>query len=454
MSGLASSTGTARARESKIESKPLDRSARVVIVGAGLAGLRAAEALRREGFSGAISLVGEEPLEPYDRPPLSKQFLSGKWDESRLALKHAREAEGQFEWLLGRRATKLDLDSSELLVKKLDSGAEQTIGFDALVIATGAHPRWIPGTQDIDGVCVLRTLQDAVAIRARLKNPNTRVVIVGGGFIGSEVAATAKGYGADVTVVEALQAPMLQALGYEVGMAAAKLHEANGVKVHLGVPVANILTEDASPKGTNGLKQGVDASSPSNMRRLRAVRLADDTELPADLVVIGIGVVPSVQWLEGSGLDLADGVVCTETLFAAPRVVAAGDVARWHHPRLGHSIRIEHWTNAAEQAVAAAKNLLLGSQRAEPFAPVPYVWSDQYQTKIQCLGLFSGQDEVHVVKGDLEGGKLLALYARDNELTGALAFSMPRELMGYRPLLERGASLEEALAAVARGAVT
>jgi 3-phenylpropionate/trans-cinnamate dioxygenase ferredoxin reductase subunit len=272
-------------------------------------------------------------------------------------------------------------------------------------------------------------------------------VIVGGGFIGSEVAATAKGYGADVTIVEALQAPMIQALGYEIGMAAAKLHEAHGVKVRLGVPVASILTEEASPEGANGIAQGADGLTLNKMR-LRAVRLADDTELPADLVVIGIGVVPCVQWLEGSGLDLADGVVCTDTLFAAPRVVAAGDVARWHHPRLGRSIRIEHWTNAAEQAVAAAKNLLRGSQNAEPFAPVPYVWSDQYQTKIQCLGLFSGQDEVHIVKGDLEGGKLLALYARDNELTGALAFSMPRELMSYRPLLERGASLKEALAAV------
>ena len=397
----------------------------VVVVGASLAGLRAAEEIRHVGHTGPVIIVGDEVHAPYDRPPLSKQLLSGKWDVARIH-HHAPDVLDTLglEFRLGRRATGLDLDARTL---HTDDGSE--LAFDGLIVATGATPRPLPGTEGQSAVRTLRTLDDCLAIRATLlaAGDRARLVVIGAGFIGSEVAATCRTMGAEVTVVEALPTPLGRVLGEEMGEACAGLHRAEGVTVRAGTGVERVTSGPAGEPPVT-------------------VHLADGTELVADLVVVGIGVVPAVDWLEGSGLTLDNGVVCDERLFAADRVVAAGDLARWTHAGLGEQLRLEHWTNAAEGGAAAARNLLAGTATAEAYEPVPFFWSDQYSTKIQVIGLPGPDDEVVVVEGSAEEGKLVALYRRGDRLRAALAFSRPRQLMGYRPLLVAGASFDEALA--------
>jgi NADPH-dependent 2,4-dienoyl-CoA reductase/sulfur reductase-like enzyme len=279
------------------------------------------------------------------------------------------------------------------------------------------------------GVNTLRTLDDCLAIRADIESAgaDARVVVIGAGFIGAEVAATCHGLGARVTVVEAMPTPLAGVLGESMGEACAGLHRAQGVTLRTGVGVDRL------------------ASNPSGSSRL-VVYLVDGTEVEADLVVVGIGVKPATEWLEGSSVGTENGVLCSETLFASDNVVAAGDVARWKKPSNGKLQRIEHWTNAAESGAAAARNLLAGSSNAQPYDPVPFFWSDQYQTKIQMIGLPGPGDEVLVVEGSVEEGKLVALYRRDDRLQAVLAFSRPRQLMAYRPLLAANASFDEALA--------
>ncbi len=406
-------------------SDALAPDATVVVVGASLAGLRAAEEVRHEGHTGPVIIVGDEIHAPYDRPPLSKQLLAGTWDVARIH-HHAPDALDTLglEFRLGRRATGVDLDARTVLT---DDGNE--LPFDGLIVATGAVARPLPGTDGQSAVRTLRTLDDCRAIRDSLlaAGDRPRVVVIGAGFIGSEVAATSRGLGAEVTVVEALPTPLGRVLGDAMGEACAGLHRAEGVTVRAGVGVDRVTSD------TVGGPPAV-------------VHLADGSELGADVVVVGIGVVPAVGWLEGSGLTLEDGVVCSETLFAADRVVAAGDVARWTHRGLGEQLRVEHWTNAAEGGAAAARNLLAGSAAAQAYEPVPFFWSDQYSTKIQVVGLPGPDDEVVVVEGSAEEGKLVALYRRGDRLRAALAFSRPRHLMAYRPLLAAGASFDEALA--------
>ncbi len=406
-------------------SEAISRDATVVVVGASLAGLRAAEEVRHEGHTGPVIIIGDEIHAPYDRPPLSKQLLAGKWDVARIH-HHAPDVLDTLglEFRLGRRATGLDLDARTVLT---DDGG--VTAFDGLIVATGAAARPLPGTEGHAAVFTLRTLDDCLAIRRTLESAgdSPRVVVIGAGFIGSEVAATCRGLGAEVTVVEALPTPLGRVLGNEMGEACAGLHRAEGVTVRVGVGVDRVTSDggDAAPA---------------------VVHLADGTDLDADLVVVGIGVAPAVSWLEGSGLTLDNGVVCSETLFAADGVVAAGDIARWTHTGLGEQLRVEHWTNAAEGGAAAARNLLAGSAAAVPYDPVPFFWSDQYATKIQVIGLPGPDDEVVVVEGSVEEGKLVALYRRGDRLRAALAFSRPRHLMAYRPLLAAGASFDEALA--------
>jgi NADPH-dependent 2,4-dienoyl-CoA reductase/sulfur reductase-like enzyme len=405
-------------------SEALAPESTIVVVGASLAGLRAAEEVRHEGHTGPVIIIGEEIHAPYDRPPLSKQLLAGAWDVARIH-HHAPDALDTLglEFRLGLRATALDLESR---LVRTDDG---DLPFDGLIVATGTVARPLPGTEALPAVHTLRTLDDCLAIRLALASAGERprVVVIGAGFIGSEVASTCHGLGARVTVVEALPTPLSRALGDEMGAACAGLHRAAGVTLRTGVGVDRVT---APPGG----------DPPA------VVHLADGTDLRADVIVVGIGVVPTVGWLEGSGLQLDNGVVCSETLFAADRVVAAGDVARWTHTGLGEELRVEHWTNAAEGGAAAARNLLAGSAAAEAYDPVPFFWSDQYSTKIQVIGLPGPEDEVVVVEGSVEEGKLVALYRRGDRLRAALAFSRPRHLMAYRPLLAAGASFDEALA--------
>ena len=279
---------------------------------------------------------------PYDRPPLSKQVLAGHWDVDRLALTVGVDGgidALDLDWRLGTLATGLDLDARQVV---LADG--ERLGFDGLVIATGATPRRLPGSEGLAGVHTLRTLDDCLAVRAELDAGARRLVVVGAGFIGAEVAATCRTRGLDVTMVEALPVPLGQALGEEMGAVLADLHRDHGVDVRLGTAVA-------------GLDGGDDG-------RVERVRLADGSAIEADLVVVGIGVVPNTGWLEGSGLTLDDGVVCDATTLAAPGVVAAGDVARWPSRRFGELMRVEHWDNAIAMGAHAARRLLAGRRRA------------------------------------------------------------------------------------------
>ena len=391
----------------------------VSIVGASLAGYWAAETLRRDGFEGRISLIGDEPHAPYDRPPLSKKFLAGDLDDDRLPLTTAEKlADLGLEMRLGCRATGLDVATRTL---EVDGVAEL---YDGLLIATGARCRNLPGTAGLAGVHTLRTRDDAEAIRDALANGARRVVVVGAGFIGAEVASTAIGRGAEVTMVEALEAPFGRVLGVEMGAVMADVHRRHGVDLRTGVGVDEVLGDD----------------------RLAGVRLADGATLEADLLVVGIGVVPNTDWLEGSGLTLDDGVVCDETCLAAPDVVAAGDVARWANPRYGEVMRVEHWDNAVQQGVHAARRLLQSDEEATPYAPVPWFWTDQYDRKVQLAGRPHTDDEVRVVAGSTAEHRFAAFYGRDGRFTAALGMNRPRQVMQSKGLLDAGASWDEALA--------
>jgi 3-phenylpropionate/trans-cinnamate dioxygenase ferredoxin reductase subunit len=406
-------------------SEPVPSDGTVVVVGASLAGLRAAEEVRHEGHTGPVVVVGEESHAPYDRPPLSKQLLSGKWDVERIHhhTPDALDASG-LDFRLGRRATGLDVAARTVA---LDDGTE--LAYDGLIVATGAATRSLPGTEGMPGVRMLRTLDDCLGIRADLSAAGTtpRVVVIGAGFIGSEVAATCQGLGARVTLLEAYHTPLARVLGDEMGQMCADLHVANGMDLRCGVTVDHLESDPGGPDPV-------------------VVHLADGTRLAADVVVVGIGVVPSVGWLEGSDLHLDNGVACDEALFAADRVVAAGDVANWIRPSTGRRARVEHWTNAAEGGAASARNLLAGTAGAVAYDPVPFFWSDQYAAKIQMIGLPDADDEVVVVTGSGGEGKMVALYRSGDLLSGVLAISQPAKLMGYRPLLAARASFDEALA--------
>ncbi len=392
----------------------------VVVVGAGLAGLRACEGLRQKGYSGRLVLVGDEVHDPYDRPPLSKQFLAGTVALEQVMLRSAEELGGLgLELRMGpeHRARRLDVAAG---VVELEDGEE--LAFDGLVLATGSRARHLPGTEHLPGVFTLRSLDDAVSLKAVLES-GARLLVVGAGFIGMEVAATARALGAAVTVVEPLEVPLGRVIGPLAGEALTRLHEAHGVRLLLGRGVASL---EATPGG------------------LRA-ELDDGTTLEADAVLVGIGAVPNVEWLDGSGLEIEEsGVICDSTLEAAPGVVVAGDIARWPYVK-SERVRLEHRTNAAEQGEHAAASLL-GSR--EPFSTVPYVWSDQYDVKIQLLGIPRPTDDCEVLEGSFEEGSCLAVYGRQGSFTAAIGFHKARSLMRLRPLFLRGATFDEARTAL------
>ncbi|HMG45758.1 MAG TPA: FAD-dependent oxidoreductase [Acidimicrobiales bacterium] len=400
----------------------------IVVVGGSLAGLRAAEELRLLGYDGRLTVVGDEPHRPYDRPPLSKQLLAGKWEPDQIALT-VQGDEGidglDVDWRLGVRASGLDLAGRSLT---LGAGDETgTLGFDGLVIATGATPRTLP-TGGLDGIHTLRTLDDCLAIRAVLDATPRRVVVVGAGFIGAEVAATCRERGLDVTLLEALPVPMERAIGGEIGALTCDVHRDHGVDVRLGV-------------GVDRFDGGA---------RVERVHLADGSAIEADVVVVGVGVAPNTGWLEGSGLELDNGVVCDATTLAAPGVVAAGDVARWPSARLEGPLRVEHWENAVQMGEHAARRLL-DDEAPMPYDPVPWFWSDQYDRKIQLSGFAAGADEMQVVDGSLAERRFAAIYRRGDRVVGVLAMNRPRQVVTYRPLVERGAPWAEALALATTG---
>jgi len=391
----------------------------VAVVGTSLAGLRAIEALRRDGYDGRIVAVGAEPHLPYDRPPLSKEFLAGRVDSAAIMLRKQGVDDLEVDWRLGIPAAALDVRAHELT---LADGSQ--LGFDGLVVATGATPRRIANQSGLDGVYMLRTLDDARTLRDRLDGM-PKVVVIGAGFIGAEVAATCRGRGLDVTVLEALPQPMVRGLGPELGAVLAAVHRDHGVDLRTGVQV-----------------EAIDGD-----RRVERVRLGDGATVDADVVVVGVGVVPETAWLEGSGLTIDNGVVCDETCLAAPGIVAAGDCARWPNPLFdGQFMRLEHWTNATEQGVHAARRLLCGDGVGAPFGPVPFVWSDQYDRKIQSVGVVSADADLHVAHGSYAERQFVSLFGRAGRLIGALGFNRPRQVMQYRKLIAERASWDAALA--------
>ncbi len=388
---------------------------RAVVVGASLAGLRAAETLRRTGHDGPITIVGAERHPPYDRPPLSKQILTGKAGPEDVVL--VVDAELDAEWLLGVAVTGLDLDRKRV---RLAEGDE--VPFDMLVIATGAAPRVLPGATRGPGVHYLRTIDDAIALRDDLVKAE-RVVVIGAGFIGLEVAASARQRGLSVTVIEVLPVPLERAIGPEMGAAIAATHGRHGVEVLLGAAFDGLV----------------------GAGRVEAVRLAGGGLIPADLVVVGIGVTPATAWLDGSGVEVGDGILCDSRLRVRadgrwrPDVVAAGDVARWVHPGYGEAVRIEHWTNAADQGEAAARSLLEGDG-APTFSPTPYFWSDQFGTKIQFVGETRPGDVVSVLEGDPADDRFVAAYGRAGRLVAAIGMRRPTRVMALQRLIAAGGS--------------
>ena len=384
----------------------------IVVVGASLAGLRAVDALRRHGYGGSITWIGAEPELPYDRPPLSKQILRGEWEPARASLKANYDAFGT-DLRLGTRARALDLRDRTVA---LEGGAR--VPFDGLVIATGATPKTLRGAAGLSGVFTLRTLGDALEIKRALE-ACPRVAVIGAGFIGLEVAASCRMLGLDVTVLEALDTPLAAAIGRRMGDAIAEMHRERGVHLRTGVMV-----------------QGFEGSG-----RVSALRLSDGTVEPADLVIVGVGVTPETGWLEGSGLALGDGVLCDERCAAsAEGVVACGDVARFKRSN-GDTARIEHWTNAVEQAAAAVARLLDGP-KAPPFSSVPYFWSDQYDAKIQFAGSAAPDDAIRIVEGSVAERNLVAHYGRAGRLTGVLTVNKPAALVRGRRAIGEGAAFD------------
>ncbi len=395
----------------------------VVIVGASLGGLRAAELLRRKGHAGRLTLVGDERELPYDRPPLSKQLLTGAWTEEQVALRRKPYDELALDLRLGVRAERLSLAQRTVF---LADGAELT--YDALILATGARARRLPEQPELRGLFELRTLEHARALREALRS-KPRVCVIGAGFIGAEVASSARGLGCEVTVLEALPAPLQRGLGSVLGNALGKRMRDHGVDLRCSVAVA-----------------GFEATGEGDARALTGVRLTSGEVIPAEVCVVGIGAVPNVEWLAGSGLTLDDGVVTDAHCRAADGVYAIGDVARFHNPLFGESMRLEHWSNAVEGARAAVDHLLSPAEAA-PYAHVPSFWSDQFGVKLQGAGRPRGDDELVFAAGSADTEKFCAIYGRDGKLTGVVSASMPPLVIQYQKLLGAGASWEAALAA-------
>jgi 3-phenylpropionate/trans-cinnamate dioxygenase ferredoxin reductase component len=388
-----------------------------VIVGASLAGLRAAQTLRARGFDGQLTVVGDELHMPYDRPPLSKQLLAGRVRPADCAL---RLDDLEAEWVLGRRAIGLDLERRTVVC-----AGPVEYGFDGLILATGSSARpWrgvsLPARRN---VFFLRTLDDSLALVDAIRTAR-KVVILGAGFIGCETASTLRGIGCNVELVDVAPYPM-SPLGADVGAVCTELHAEHGVGLHLGVSVQAFEAHDD---------------------RIAGVRLTDGSQLPADLLLVAIGAEPNTRWLHGSGLTLDPGIVCDETCEAkgGPDVFCAGDVASFPSSFAnGELVRVEHWTNAVEQALVAAGNLLALPDKRVAYDPVPSFWSDQYGIKIQSVGFPARADKHVLLEGDLADRKFVMGFISDGMLVGAVGFASPRRMLWFRRQIAERAMVEQ-----------
>jgi NADPH-dependent 2,4-dienoyl-CoA reductase/sulfur reductase-like enzyme len=384
----------------------------MVIVGGGLAATRTAEQLRRSEYTGPITIVSDEDHLPYDRPPLSKEVLRAEVDDVTLKPAEFYE-ENDITVLLGNGARSVDTSAQSVT---LADGSD--LGYDELVIATGLVPKTIPSFPDLQGIRVLRSLEESMALREHAGSAQ-QAVVVGAGFIGCEVAASLRGLGVNVVLVEPQPTPLASVLGEQIGALVSRLHRAEGVDVRCDVGVAEV-------RGTDHVEQVV---------------LSDGTELDADLVVVGIGSTPATEWLQDSGVELDNGVVCDDAgRTGTPHVWAIGDVASWRHP-VGHQVRVEHWSNVADQARVLVPAML--GKEIPATVSVPYFWSDQYDVKIQCLGEPQADDTVHVVADD--GRKFLAFYERDGVVAGVVGGGMPGKVMKVRSKIASGAPIADVL---------
>ncbi|BDE12378.1 MULTISPECIES: NAD(P)/FAD-dependent oxidoreductase [Mycobacterium] len=384
----------------------------IVIVGGGLAAARTAEQLRRAEYDGPITIVSDEVHLPYDRPPLSKEVLRSEVEDTALKPREWYD-EKNITLRLGSAATGLDTAA-----KTLTLADGSTVGYDELVIATGLVPRRIPSFPDLEGVRVLRSLDECLALRNHATSAK-KAVVIGAGFIGCEVAASLRGLGVDVVLVEPQPTPLASVLGEQIGALVTRLHRDEGVDVRTGVGVAEVRGDG----------------------HVDAVVLSDGTELPADLVVVGIGSHPATDWLDGSGVEVDNGVVCDEAgRTSVPNVWALGDVASWRDAT-GHQARVEHWSNVADQARVVVPALL--GREVPSVVVVPYFWSDQYDVKIQCLGEPEATDIVHIVEDD--GRKFLAYYERDGVLVGVVGGGLPGKVMKTRAKIAAATPISEML---------
>jgi 3-phenylpropionate/trans-cinnamate dioxygenase ferredoxin reductase component len=384
----------------------------LVVVGAGFAGAKAVETLREEGFGGRVVLVGDEPDRPYERPPLSKDYLRGEAERETIYV-HAEDwyAARDVELRLGAGVTALDVGA-----RSVELAGGERIAYDGLLLATGAEPKRlpIPGA-DLEGVLYLRSVADSDALRARLERGGS-VVVVGGGWIGCEVAASARGLGAEVTLIEQAAAPLERVMGRRLGDFFADLHRGHGVDLRLGAGVAAI--EDGG----------------------RGVRLSDGERIGCDAVLLAVGVAPATALAEAAGLDVDNGVVTSELLeTSAAGVYAAGDVASALHPVYGRHVRVEHWDNAKAQGAAAGRSML---GTGEPYAKLPYFFTDQYDLGMEYVGLHGPEDEL-VLRGSLEEQRFQAFWtAADGTVTAGMhvndwdAIGPIREIVGRREAID------------------
>jgi 3-phenylpropionate/trans-cinnamate dioxygenase ferredoxin reductase subunit len=387
---------------------------RIVVAGGSLAGYSAVSELSALGFEGEVVWITGERGGAYSKPALSKEFIQGKSEIADVMLPQIKTRGLKLEIRHDERCETLDAGNRSI---GLVSG--KSVQFDGLLICTGARARSIAAAEGVAGVFPLRTLDDALAIRKQLA-ARPSVVILGGGLIGCELAASARGLGLDVTLVEQLNGLMMRPFGGALSDFFARLHAENGVKVLTGITTDRLVSR-------NG--------------RVAEVHLADGSELPADLVVVGVGSTPETRWLEGSGLAIADGVLCDSRLRTSiDGIFAAGDVTRWFNPLFAAEMRVEHWSNASTQGRVAARNLAawLRGAAGTSFAEVPYFWSDQYGLKIQMVGWHEGHDRTEIQNAQNGPGSLVT-YFRRNRLVAAAGINAARAIMGYRKQIDEEA---------------